>query len=78
MEFTAQQIAAFLNGVIEGDASVKVSNFSKIEEGKPGTLTFLANPKYESFIYETQASVVLVNNDFVPSQPLTTTLIKVP
>ncbi|MGL5619540.1 MAG: LpxD N-terminal domain-containing protein, partial [Tannerellaceae bacterium] len=53
MEFTAQQIAAFLNGVIEGDASVKVSNFSKIEEGKPGTLTFLANPKYESFIYET-------------------------
>ncbi len=78
MEFTAQQIAAFLNGVIEGDASVKVSNFSKIEEGKPGTLTFLANPKYESFIYDTQASVVLVNNDFVPSQPLTTTLIKVP
>ena len=46
MEFSAQQIAGFLNGTIEGDPNVKVSNFSKIEEGKPGTLTFLANLKY--------------------------------
>ena len=50
MEFSAQQIAGFLNGIVEGDPNVKVTNFSKIEEGKPGTLTFLANPKYEHYI----------------------------
>ena len=53
MEFSAQQIAGFLNGTIEGDPNVKVSNFSKIEEGKPGTLTFLANLKYAHHIYNT-------------------------
>ena len=63
MEFSAQQIAGFLNGTIEGDPNVKVSNFSKIEEGKPGTLTFLANLKYAHHIYNTEASIVLVNND---------------
>lgn len=77
MELSAQQIASFLSGTIEGNPEVKVSNFSKIEEGKPGTLTFLANPKYEHFIYNTDASIVLVNNDFAPSEPLRTTLIKV-
>ena len=61
MEFSAQQIAAFLKGTVVGDPEVKVSNFSKIEEGKPGTLTFLANPKYEHYIYGTKASIVLVN-----------------
>lgn len=78
MEFTAQQIADFLNGTIEGDSAVKVHNFSKIEEGQPGTLTFLANPKYEHYIYGTQASLVLVNNDFSPSAPVAATLIRVP
>ena len=77
MEFSAQQIASFLNGTIEGDPEVKVCNFSKIEEGKPGTLTFLANPKYEHYIYQTEASIVLVNNDFTPEQPIPATLIKV-
>lgn len=77
MEFSAQQIASFLNGTIEGDPEVKVCNFSKIEEGKPGTLTFLANPKYEHYIYQTEASIVLVNNDFAPEQPVPATLIKV-
>ncbi len=77
MEFSAQQIAAFLNGTIEGNPNVKVSNFSKIEEGKPGTLTFLANPKYEHHIYNTKASIVLVNNDFSPIEPLSTTIIRV-
>lgn len=77
MEFSAQQIAAFLNGTVEGDPTVKVSNFSKIEEGKPGTLTFLANPKYEHFIYNTKASIVLVNNDFTPTEAVPATLIKV-
>lgn len=78
MELSAQQIASFLGGTVEGDPEVKVNNFSKIEEGKPGTLTFLANPKYEHFIYGTKASIVLVNNDFTPSEPLKTTVIKVP
>lgn len=77
MEFSAQEIAKVLNGVIEGNPEVIVSNFSKIEEGKPGTLSFLANPKYEHFIYDTKASIVLVNQDFVPSKSLTTTIIKV-
>ena len=65
ISFTAEQIATVLNGTIEGDPSVVVTNFSRIEEGKPGTLTFLATPKYTHYIYTTKASVVLVNNDFV-------------
>lgn len=77
MEFSALQIATVLNGTIEGNPDVKVNNFSKIEEGKPGTLTFLANPKYEHFIYQTEASIVLVNNDFTPTEPIKATLIKV-
>ncbi|MCC8153686.1 MAG: UDP-3-O-(3-hydroxymyristoyl)glucosamine N-acyltransferase [Tannerellaceae bacterium] len=78
MEFTAKQLADFLNGTVEGNPDVKVSNFSKIEEGKEGTLSFLANLKYENYIYTTQASVVLVNNDFVANRPLETALIRVP
>lgn len=77
MEFSALQIAHFLGGSIEGDPEVKVCNFSKIEEGKPGTLTFLANPKYEHHIYNTEASIVLVNNDFVPAEPVRATLVRV-
>lgn len=77
MEFSAQQIADFLNGTVEGDPNVKVSNFSKIEEGKPGTLTFLANLKYAHHIYNTEASIVLVNNDFKPEQPVKSTLVRV-
>lgn len=76
ISFTAQQIATVLNGTIEGDPSVEVSNFSKIEEGTPGTLTFLANPKYTPYIYTTNASIVLVNNDFVAEQPVHATLIR--
>ena len=77
MKFSAQQIATLLNGTIVGNADVEVGSFSKIEEGRPGTLTFLANTKYESYIYTTQADIVLVNNDFVPSKTIGTTLIKV-
>ena len=77
MEFTAQQIANVLGGTVDGDPEIKVNNFSKIEEGKPETLTFLANPKYEHYIYSTKASIVLVNNSFVPSEPIAATLIKV-
>ena len=77
MEITVGQIAALVNGIVEGDSDIKINNYSKIEEGKPGCLTFLANPKYEHYIYETQASVVLVRKDFVPEKKLSTTLIKV-
>lgn len=77
MEFSAQQIADILKGSVEGDPQVKVTNFSKIEEGKPGTLTFLANPKYEHYIYHTKASIVLVNHTFTPAEPVNATLVKV-
>lgn len=77
MEFTAQQIADFLQGDIQGDPTVKVSDFSKIEEGKPGTLSFLSNPKYSRFIYESQASIVLVNKDFEAEKDIAATLIRV-
>jgi UDP-3-O-[3-hydroxymyristoyl] glucosamine N-acyltransferase len=80
MEFSAQQIADLLNGQIVGDASATVTGLSKIEEGKPNTLSFLANPKYENHIYSTGATIVIVNSDFAPQQslPQGCTLIKVP
>ncbi|MDR1382077.1 MAG: UDP-3-O-(3-hydroxymyristoyl)glucosamine N-acyltransferase [Tannerella sp.] len=78
MEFTAQQIADFLKGDVAGDPATKVNDFSRIEEGLPGTVTFLANPKYEHFIYKTKASIVLVNRDFSPASAIEPTLIKVP
>lgn len=79
MEFSAQQIAGILNGQIVGNPNVKVNGLSKIEEGKIGTLSFLANPKYEDYIYTTEASIVIVNNTFTPQKPISenTTLIKV-
>ena len=77
MEFTAQQIADFLQGEIQGDPTVKVSNFSKIEEGKPGTLSFLSNPKYSAYIYESNASIILVNKDFEQKSEIKATLIRV-
>jgi UDP-3-O-[3-hydroxymyristoyl] glucosamine N-acyltransferase len=77
MTFTAQQIADYLAGFIEGDSSIKVSNVSRIEEGIPGTLTFLSNPKYTPYIYTTEASIVLVNRDFIPERPIKATLIRV-
>ena len=77
MDFSAQQIASFVQGEIVGDADVTVNTFAKIEEGKPGSITFLSNPKYEHFIYDTDASIVLVNRDFIPEKPIKATLIKV-
>jgi UDP-3-O-[3-hydroxymyristoyl] glucosamine N-acyltransferase len=77
MEFTAATIAGFLKGVIEGNPDIKVNTIAKIEEGQPGALSFLANPKYEHFIYETKSSIVLVNKSFVPSARIEATLIKV-
>jgi UDP-3-O-[3-hydroxymyristoyl] glucosamine N-acyltransferase len=78
MEFTAEQIADILKGKVDGDKSIIVNSFSKIEEGKPGSLCFLANPKYTHYIYETEASVVLVNEDFETQKDIKATLIRVP
>jgi len=77
MEFTAKQIAELLNGTIEGNENAVVNNFSKIEEGKSGSLSFLANPKYTHYIYETEASVVLINNGFEAQKEIKATLIRV-
>ncbi len=77
MEFTARQIADYLKGEIEGDQEVTVHTISKIEEATVGSLTFLANAAYTSYIYKTGASIVLVNKDFIPESPVHCTLIKV-
>jgi UDP-3-O-[3-hydroxymyristoyl] glucosamine N-acyltransferase len=77
MNFTAEQIAGILDGDIIGDPDVEVSKISKIEEGTKGSLTFLANPKYTSYIYSTKASITIVNKTFVPDNTIETTLIKV-
>ncbi|MFT5078223.1 UDP-3-O-(3-hydroxymyristoyl)glucosamine N-acyltransferase [Patiriisocius sp. Uisw_047] len=77
MKFTAAQIAGILEGEVEGDEQIEVSKLAKIEEGVPGSLTFLANPKYTSFIYDTEASVTIVSKDFEPEKPINTTLIRV-
>lgn len=76
MQFSAEVIANLIGGTVEGDKNAAVSDFSKIEEARPGTITFLANPKYTHFIYSTEASVVLVNNDFVAEQPVKATLVR--
>ena len=78
MEFTAQMIAGLIGGTVEGNPDAKVNNFAKIEEGKPGCISFLANDKYEHYIYETESSVVLVNNNFLPKGEIRATLIRVP
>ena len=77
MKFTAEQIAGILEGKIVGDPNIEVSKLAKIEEGTKGSLTFLANPKYKSYIYTTKASITIVNSDFQPEEELSTTLIKV-
>ena len=77
MEYTASQLAKILKGTVEGDPDVKVTGFAKIEHGKPGNLCFYANPKYEHYVYTCRASVLLVNKDFEPKQPVAPTLVRV-
>lgn len=77
MEFKAKDIAALLNGSVEGDGEVKLNNISKIDQGVPGTLSFLSNPAYTKYIYSTLASAVLVAKDFKPESSLSCTLIRV-
>ncbi|MCR5518799.1 MAG: UDP-3-O-(3-hydroxymyristoyl)glucosamine N-acyltransferase [Bacteroidales bacterium] len=77
MELTAKSLADILRGTVEGDPGVVVTSFAKIEHGKPGALSFYANPKYEQYVYTSRSSVLLVNADFVPKQKVTPTLIRV-
>lgn len=77
MKFTAKQIADILEGEIEGNPEAEVSKLSKIEEGTEGSLTFLSNPKYNPYIYSTEATVAIVNKSFVPEKEIKVTLIKV-
>ena len=77
MEFTAKQIADFVNGTVEGNADERVSSFAKIEEGRPGAISFLSNPKYTHYLYDTKSSVVLVNKDLQLEQEVKATLIRV-
>ena len=77
MEFSAKQIAEFIQGTIVGDENATVHTFAKIEEGIPGAISFLSNPKYTHYIYDTQSSIVLVNKDFEPEKEIKATLIKV-
>lgn len=77
MEFSAKQIAEYIQGVIIGDEEATVHTFAKIEEGIPGALSFLSNPQYTHYIYDTKSSIVLVNKDFQPERDIQATLIKV-
>ncbi|MDB3913879.1 UDP-3-O-(3-hydroxymyristoyl)glucosamine N-acyltransferase, partial [Flavobacteriaceae bacterium] len=77
MKFTATQIAQILEGEIEGDSEVEVFRLSKIEEGTDGSLTFLSNPKYNSYLYTTEASITIVNDTFKLEKHVDTTLIRV-
>ena len=77
MEFSAKQIAELLDGTVEGNANAIINSLSKIEEGKEGTLSFLANLQYAPYIYDTKASLVIVSNDFVAEKTISTTLIRV-
>lgn len=77
MEITVEQLAALVQGSVDGDAGTVINNYAKIEEATEGCLTFLANPKYTHYIYTTKASAVLVRKDFEPEHEITATLIRV-
>ena len=77
MEFTAKQIADMIGGHVEGNEQATVNTFAKIEEGKPGAISFLSNPKYTHYLYDTQSSVVLINEDVELEKPVAATLIRV-
>jgi UDP-3-O-[3-hydroxymyristoyl] glucosamine N-acyltransferase len=77
MKFPVSQIALLINGRVDGDATVVVDSFAKIEEAKKGQLAFFSNPKYEEYLYSTNASVIIINEDFIPKKNITATLIRV-
>lgn len=77
MQYSAEDLSKILNGTLEGDPTVLVSSFSKIEEGRPGTVSFIANPKYAHYIYGSKSSIILVNTDFKTQEQVQATLIRV-
>ncbi|MEK6547516.1 MAG: UDP-3-O-(3-hydroxymyristoyl)glucosamine N-acyltransferase [Bacteroidota bacterium] len=77
MKFTVDQIATMIQGAVEGDGKQFISNFDKIEEGKSGSISFLSNPKYEAYLYDTDATAVIVSTDLALKSPIKTTLIRV-
>ena len=77
MEFSAKQISQFIQGRVEGDENVTINTFTKIEEGKKGAISFLANPKYTHYLYETESSIVLVDEDIQLEKKAKPTLIRV-
>lgn len=77
MKFTASELAKILGGTVEGDPQATVTSFAKIEHGREGQFCFFANPKYEQYVYTCKASILLVNKDFQPAQPVTPTLLRV-
>jgi UDP-3-O-[3-hydroxymyristoyl] glucosamine N-acyltransferase len=77
MKFTVDQIAQLIQGTVDGDGSASITAFNKIEEGTPGSISFLANPKYEAFLYQSRATAVIVANDLVLKEKPIATLIKV-
>ena len=77
MEFKAKEIAEILGGTVDGNPESVVTSFARIESGKPGTICFFANPKYEHYVYECKADIIIVNNTFEPQKPVTATLVRV-
>ena len=77
MEFTAKEIAGILGGTVDGNPEAKVTTFARIESGKPGAICFFANPKYEHYVYECKADIIIVNNTFEPKVPVSATMIRV-
>lgn len=77
MEFKAKEIAEILGGTVEGNPEVTVTSFARIESGKPGTISFFANPKYEQYVYTSKADVIIVNRSFAPKEPVQATMVRV-
>ena len=77
MEFKAKEIAEILGGTVDGNPEAVVTTFARIESGKPGAICFFANPKYEHYVYECKADIIIVNNTFEPKQPVSATMIRV-
>ena len=77
MEFKAQEIADILGGTVDGNPEAKVSTFARIESGKPGAICFFANPKYEQYVYECKADIIIVNKTFEPNAPVSATMVRV-
>ena len=77
MEFTAKEIAEILGGTVDGNPEATVTTFARIESGKPGAICFFANPKYEHYVYECKADIIIVNKTFEPKHAVSATMVRV-